>query len=144
MKHNNEKAMNTEQLESLIDRHGPDTSEWPDNAETKLALDFLERNVQAREILEANRSLYQDLSDAMRVNAPLGIESRILARVAEVRRSWWSGAVAQWLLRPALVAIPFVIGFVVGISITDSSTIIESEIASSQFEDHTDLVAFSP
>ncbi|MXW53440.1 MAG: hypothetical protein F4X44_04500 [Gammaproteobacteria bacterium] len=135
--------MNHESFQSFVDRHGTDESLWPDTTEGKEARQLLEQSDLAQKILGENKRLFQLLEFAMSVPHPVGLEQRILRRVTTPPERNWTHFLASWILKPALVALPLVLGFVLGLTSTDSSVFVENEITATQFDDHSDLLAIS-
>lgn len=135
--------MNIEVLETYIDRHGSDPTKWPATDEREQVIGFLEQSEQARHLLQENQSLFELLETAMHVRDPVGLEARILDAVRSKQENWWTSTLVQWILRPALVALPLVLGFLIGLSATDSSVFVENELTSVRFDDHSDLLAIA-
>ena len=135
--------MNHKSFQSFIDRNGTDESQWPKTEEGIEAREFVEQSEAARQVLNENKRLFQLLEFAMSVPNPVGLEQRILQRVMASRERNWTHFLSSWVLKPALVALPLVLGFVLGLTSTDSSVFVENEITATQFDDHSDLLAIS-
>lgn len=135
--------MNQESFQSFIDRCGSNELQWPNSPEGDEARNLLEQSSWARSILNEHQEVHRLLNVAMSVDQPMGLESGILDRVATVRERTWTHHLTQWLLKPALVALPLAIGYVFGLTATDSSIFLENEITATQFDDHSDLLAIS-
>ncbi|MCY3885192.1 MAG: hypothetical protein OXG24_09810 [Gammaproteobacteria bacterium] len=135
--------MNQKSFQSFIDQHGVDTSNWPDSPEGKKAQRLLAEAEWARQVLDQNRKMFRLLNVAMSVRYPADLEARILRGISESSERTWLHFLTQWLLKPALVALPLVMGFALGMTATDSSIFVENEITATQFDDHSDLLAIS-
>lgn len=135
--------MNHESFQSFIDRNGTVESQWPDTEEGMEARRYVEQSELARQVLNDNKRLFQLLEFAMSVPNPVGLEQRILQSVTASRERTWAHFLSSWVLKPALVALPLVLGFVLGLTATDSSVFVENEITATQFDDHSDLLAIS-
>ncbi len=135
--------MEIEAFESYLDRHGSDPEMWPANDESKQVIQLLSDSEPARQILQHTQHLHGMLETALHVRVPMGLEARILEAVGSSRENWWTSTIAQWILRPAFVALPLLVGFIIGLAATDSSLVVEHELATAQFDDHSDLLAIS-
>ncbi len=135
--------METEAFKTFLDRHGSDPSKWPASDETNRVNELLRESEYARRVLHETQDLHGLLETALQVREPIGLEARILQAVHSENENWWTGAVAQWILRPALVALPLLVGFIVGLAATDSSLVVENELTIAQFDDHSDLLAIA-
>lgn len=135
--------MNKESFQSFIDRHGDDASRWPDSPEGEEAQRLLSETDWASHTLNENKKVFRLLNAAMSVRHPAGLEARILRAITESSERTWRHFLTQWLLKPALVALPLVMGFALGMTATDSSVLVENQITATQFEDHSDLLAIS-
>ncbi|MCY4143401.1 MAG: hypothetical protein OXG08_06935 [Gammaproteobacteria bacterium] len=135
--------MEIEAFESYLDRHGSDPDRWPANDEKKHVIQLLNGSERARHILQETQDLHSMLETALHVRDPIGLETRILAAVRSSKENWWTSTIAQWILKPAFVALPLLVGFVIGLAATDSSLVVEHELATAQFDDHSDLLAIS-
>lgn len=135
--------MNQKSFQSFIDRHGVDASQWPDSPDGEEAQRLLAETDWASQILNENKRVFRLLNMAMFVRHPAGLEKRILYSIAESAEGTWLKFLIQWLLKPALVALPLVMGFALGMTATDSSVFVENEITATQFDDHSDLLAIS-
>lgn len=135
--------MNHESFQSFVDQHGIDESQWPNTSEGQEARQLLEQSDLARRILSENKKLFRLLEFAMAVPHPVGLEQRILQSVASAHEKTWVHFLSSWILKPALVALPLVLGFTLGVTATDSSVLVENEITATQFDDHSDLLAIS-
>ena len=131
--------MNIEEFESFLDRHGPDPSLWPKTSESDSAKRLIEASAGAREVLATNQRLYDWFTTAFAVRTPIGLQARILDAVEASQKNWWSSAIVQWLWKPALAALPIVIGFMIGILANNSISLDRYELPIGQFEEHGDL-----
>ena len=135
--------MDIEILETFLDRYGTDPSHWPNSDERKRMDKLLVESESARRVLEENRRLHRTLDVAMTAPTAYGIPARVLNAISLDSKSWWTSTLANWLWKPALVALPLTMGFLAGNFGTDPSMQVEDDLAFDQFVDHSDLVVMS-
>lgn len=134
--------MELSKLEELIDRRGPDLDNWENQSDLEQALVLLQSSVAARAILRNAQTVNDLVPKALYVPFPKGLEQRIIRAIAVMKPlpRTWQQICSNWLLKPALALVPLALGFVIGFSQADHSTIIEDEITTVHFEDYTNIL----
>ncbi len=135
--------MNIEILETFLDRYGTDPSHWPNSDERDRVDQLLAESATAQGVLEQNQRLHRTLDAAMTTPVAHGIPALVLDAISQDSKSWWTSTLANWLWKPALVALPLTTGFLAGNFGTDPSMQVEDDLAFDQFVDHSDLVVMS-
>ena len=133
------KNMELTNLEELIDRQGPNLDSWGDERTREQAQALLQSSEAARTILRDAQTVNNLLPKALYVPFPNGLEQQILTAIAALKplRRTWPRICANWILKPALAVVPLALGFAIGFTQTEPSSIIEDEITTVHFEDHT-------
>ena len=99
--------------------------------------------------LRLHKHYYENAQDvdrlvpkALYVPAPQGLERRIMNLIAITKplQRTWRRICTNWILKPALAVVPLALGFLIGFSQADHSTIIEEEITTVNFEDYTNIL----
>ena len=136
------KNMKFSQFEELVDRQGPNLESWNDDGDRDQALALLQTSAAAQAVLRNAQTVDRLTPKALFVPVPRGLERRIMNAIANARplRATWQRICTNWILKPALAAIPLALGFLIGFSQSNQSTIIEDEITTVHFEDYTDIL----
>ena len=134
--------MELTKFEELIDRQGTDLQSWTDEDLREQAYALLQSSKPAQELLRNAQAVEKWIPKAMFVPVPQGLERRILNAIAGTKpiARTWQRICTNWILKPALAVVPLALGFLIGFSQANHSTIIEDEITTVHFEDYTDIL----
>lgn len=129
-------------FEQTLDRLGPNVNNWEDSAAREQAQELLQSSETARVMLQNAQTVHDLVPKAMQVPFPQGLAQRILRTVSLSNNNprTWQRICTNWILKPALAVIPLALGFLIGFSQADRSTIIEDEITTVHFEDYTNIL----
>lgn len=134
--------MELTKFEELIDRQGTNIESWNDERMREEAQELLQSSTAAQEVLRNAQTVNNLVPKAMFVPVPQGLERRIMNAIAgtkQLARSW-RRICTNWILKPALAVVPLTLGFLIGFSQANHSTIIEDEITTVHFEDYTNIL----
>jgi len=136
------KFMKLSQFEELVDRQGANLESWRDDSAREQALALLQTSVAAQAVLRNAQTVDNLAPKALRVPVPQGLERRIMNAIANSKplQRTWQRICTNWILKPALAVVPLALGFLIGFSQSNQSTIIEDEITTVHFEDYTDIL----
>ena len=137
--------MDLAEFEKLLDRHGADLSQWPDSEAVEMATQLLKSSEDAGRLQTAEEHIARLLDRAMFVPSDELLHARILAST-DSNKAETSTGVTSWIwkvLQPVLAAMPLVIGFYVGFTLTNETDPVEDVVNLATFEDHSEMVAFA-
>ena len=134
--------MELSKFEELIDRHGPNLESWSDVHTHNQAQALLQSSESAQVLLQNAQEVERLVPRALDVPVPQGLERRIMNLIAITKplQRTWRRLCTNWILKPALAVVPLALGFLIGFSQADHSTIIEEEITTVNFEDYTNIL----
>ncbi|MYF01855.1 MAG: hypothetical protein F4227_02425 [Gammaproteobacteria bacterium] len=134
--------MNLPQFEELVDRQGANLENWRDDGAREQALALLQTSAAAQAVLRNAQTVDKLAPKVLRVPVPQGLERRIMCAIANTKpfQRTWQRICTNWILKPALAVVPLALGFLIGFSQSNQSTIIEDEITTVHFEDYTDIL----
>lgn len=134
--------MELTKFEELIDRLGPNIESWNDENVRDQAQELLRSSTAAQMLLKNAQTVDNLVPKAMFVPLPQGLERRIMNVIAGTKplAHTWQRICANWILKPALAMVPLALGFLLGFSQANHSTIIEDEITTVHFEDYTNIL----
>lgn len=133
--------MKLSKFEELVDQQGTNLESWGDD-EAREAFVLLKTSVAAQAVLRNAQTVDRLAPKALSVPNPQGLERRIMNAIANTRplQRTWQRICKNWILKPALAVIPLALGFLIGFSQSNQSTIIEDEITTVHFEDYTEIL----
>lgn len=136
------KYMKLSQFEELVDLQGSNLESWSDDKARKQALALLHTSAAAQAVLRDAQTVDILAPKALIVPVPQGLERRIMNAITNTKplQSTWQRICTNWILKPALAVVPLALGFLIGFSQSNQSTIIEDEITTVHFEDYTDIL----
>ncbi|MXW06579.1 MAG: hypothetical protein F4X56_06260 [Gammaproteobacteria bacterium] len=134
--------MKLSKFEELVDRHGSNLESWSDDSARDQALVLLQTSNAAQAVLRNAQSVDKLAPQALSVPIPQGLERRIMNAIANSKplQRTWQRICTNWILKPALAVVPLALGFLIGFSQSNQSTIIEDEITTVHFEDYTEIL----
>lgn len=134
--------MKLSKFEELVDQQGSNLDSWNDDDARDEALVLLETSVAAQAVLRNAQTVDRLVPKALSVPMPQGLERRIMNAIANTRplQRTWQRICKNWILKPALAVVPLALGFLIGFSQSNQSTIIEDEITTVHFEDYTEIL----
>ena len=133
--------MKLSKFEELVDQQGANLDSWSDD-DARDAFALLETSVAAQAVLRNAQTVDSLVPKALNVPNPQGLERRIMNAIANTRplQRTWQRICKNWILKPALAVVPLALGFLIGFSHSNQSTIIEDEITTVHFEDYTEIL----
>ena len=131
-------SINDADFEDALDRHGADPARWPEPLRAQLSA-WLDTSPSAQASFAEARRLEEELAATFAtVPVPLGLKTRILARVSP--REPWLDWLTKQIWRPVgLACVPLALGFALGMGVADDTGDLEDSVLVA-FSDPTDFV----
>ncbi|MCY4427014.1 MAG: hypothetical protein OXC05_08285 [Halieaceae bacterium] len=128
-----------EQFAELLDSHGAEPARWPETLRSR-ALMLVAAEPAAQSLLQEAHRLEAALNALPAPAAPIGLKSRIIARLPSVTPIFLPDRMLDWLTtalwRPLLLAsLPLAFGFTLGVGVYQDTGEPEDSLALLVFSD---------